>query len=82
MYIYTSKYHLIMVAKNARDIGIAWKCHLSNIVHDSTFYDSMGWRISRCFFVFFFKGDNYCFPKYRRDGLSIIVITLMGVGKP
>ena len=35
--------------KKARDVGLACRCHLSNITLDSTFYDSMGGRIT-CLF--------------------------------
>ena len=38
--------------KKARDVGLTCRCHLSNIMPDSIFYDSMGWRIT-CVSVFF-----------------------------
>ena len=39
--------------KEARDVGLTCRCHLSNIMPDSIFCDSMGWGIT-CFFFFFF----------------------------
>ena len=42
--------------KKARDVGLTCRCHLSNIMPDSIFYDSMGWGITcRGFFLFFFR---------------------------
>ena len=40
--------------KKARDVGLTCGCHLSNIVPDSIFYDSMGWGIT-CRFLFFLR---------------------------
>ena len=40
--------------KKARDVALTCKCHLSNIMSDSIFYDSMGWEITQFFFCFFF----------------------------
>ena len=66
--------------KKARDVGLTFGCHLSNIVPDSIFYDSMGWRITCSFFL---KGDYHCLPQHKRDGFScLIIITPMGLGKP
>ena len=39
--------------KKARDVGLTCRCHLSNIMPDSIFYDSMGWGIV---IVVFFLG--------------------------
>ena len=39
--------------KEARDVGLTCSCHLSNIMPNSIFYDSMGWGIT-CLFLFFF----------------------------
>ena len=37
--------------KKARDVGLTYRCHLSNIFPDSIFYDSLGWEIThRLFF--------------------------------
>ena len=36
--------------KEARDVGLTCRCHLSNIMPDSIFYDSMGWGIT-CLFL-------------------------------
>ena len=67
--------------KEARDVGLTCRFHLSNIMPDSIFYDSMGWGIT-CLF-FFFKGDSHCLPQHKRDGFScVIIITLMALGKP
>ena len=68
--------------KEARDVGLTCRCHLSNIMPDSIFYGSMGWGIT-FFFFFNFKGDNHCLPQHIRDGFScVIIITLMALGKP
>ena len=60
--------------KEARDVGLTCRCHLSNIMPDSIFYDSMGWGITFLFFVVllfcFFKGDNDCLPQHQRDTFS------------
>ena len=37
--------------KNARDVGLTCRCHLSNVMADSIFYDSMGWGITCLFFI-------------------------------
>ena len=67
--------------KKARYVGLTCRCHLSNIMPDSIFYDSMGWGIT-CR-LYFFKGDNHCLPQHKRDGFScLIIITPMGLGKP
>ena len=41
--------------KKARNVDLTCRCHLSNIMPDSIFYDSMGWGIT-CLFFFFFEG--------------------------
>ena len=44
--------------KNARYVGLTCRCHLSNIMPDSIFYDSMGsmgWDITCHFFGFFLR---------------------------
>ena len=33
--------------KKARDEGLACRCHLSNIMPDSIFHDSMGWGMTQ-----------------------------------
>ena len=38
--------------KKARDVGLTCRCHLSNIMPDNIYYDSMAWRIA-CRFLFF-----------------------------
>ena len=35
--------------KKARDVGLTCRCHLSNVMPDSIFYDSMGWGMTRFF---------------------------------
>ena len=68
--------------KEARDVGLTCICHLSNIMPNSIFYDSMGWGIT-CLFLFFFEGDIHCLPQHKRDGFScLIIITPMALGKP
>ena len=66
--------------KKARDVGLTCRCHLSNIMPDSIFYDSMGWGMTQ--FVFFLRGGNRCLPQHRRDGFSLITITPVSMGKP
>ena len=41
--------------KKARDVGLTSRCHLSNIMADSIFYDSRGCNITLFFFSFFKK---------------------------
>ena len=36
--------------KEARDVGLTCRCHLSNNMSGSIFYDSMGWGIT-CLFL-------------------------------
>ena len=70
--------------KKARYVGLTCRCHLSNIMPSSIFYDSMGWGRS-CSFLKnnFFKGDNHCLPQYNRDGFNCFInITPMSLGKP
>ena len=75
--------------KKARDVGLTCWCHLSNIMPDSIFHESMRERITCsflylfvvCFFFFFFAGWYFCFSQDERDGISFITITSMGVGK-
>ena len=40
------------VGKKARSVGLTCGCHLSNIMPDSIFYDSMGWGMTQFFLVF------------------------------
>ena len=66
--------------KEARDVGLTCRCHLSNIMPDSIFYDSMGWGITCLFFLK--KGGNHCLPQHKRDGFTCLtIITLMALGK-
>ena len=64
--------------KKARDVGLTCRSHLSNIMPDSIFHDSMGWGITQ---FFSFSGGNHCLPQHTRDGFSVTTITPMGVGK-
>ena len=50
--------------KKARDVGLTCKCHLSNIMHDSIFYDSMGRGMT---LLFFRRNGNRCLPQNRRN---------------
>ena len=78
--------------KKVRDVGLTCRSHLSNIMPDSIFYDSMGWGITCRFFSYFFflflfllfsKGDNYFLPQLKRDGFSCFInTTSMDLGKP
>ena len=70
--------------KKARDVGLTCRCHLSNIMPDSIFYDSMGWGMTQLLLLllFFLRGGNRCLPQHRRDGFSLITITPVGMGKP
>ena len=70
--------------KKARDVGLTYRCHLSNIMPDSIFYDSMGWGMTQLLLLllFFLRGGNRCLPQHRRDGFSLITITPVGMGKP
>ena len=43
--------------KKARDEGLTYRCHQSNVIPDSIFFDSLGWGMIRGFFyLFVFKG--------------------------
>ena len=65
--------------KNARDVALTYRCHLSNIMPHSIFYGGMGYGITSLFC----KGDNYCTPQHQRDGFNcLIIITQMDLGKP
>ena len=69
--------------KKARDIGLTSTCHLSNIIPDSIFCDSMGWEVTCVFFFLFFKGNSHCLPQYERNIFScLIIIIRIGLGKP
>ena len=37
--------------KKARGVGLTCRCHVSNIMPDSIFYDSMGWGLTCLFFL-------------------------------
>ena len=39
--------------KKERDVGLNCRCHLSNIMSGSIFYDSMGWGMTQFLFIFF-----------------------------
>ena len=55
--------------KKARDVGLTC-CHLSNIMPDSVFYESMRQEVT-CFFLFFsfffffFRGDTSIFLRMK-----------------
>ena len=70
--------------KKAGDVGLTCRCHLSNVMPDSIFYDSMGWGMTQLLLLllFFLRGGNRCLPQHRRDGFSLITITPVGMGKP
>ena len=40
--------------KKARDVGLNCICHLSNIMSDSIFYDSMGWGMTQLLLLLLF----------------------------
>ena len=68
--------------KKARDEGLTYRCHQSNVIPDSIFFDSLGWGMVRGFFIYLFlRGGNRCLPLHRRDGFSLITITPMDMGK-
>ena len=69
--------------KEARDVGLTCRCHVSNIMPDSIFYDSTGWGII-CHSIFvYFKSYSHCLPQHKRDGFScLVIITPMALGKP
>ena len=69
--------------KKPRDVGLTCRCHLSNIMPDSIFYDSMGWRMTQLLLLLFFLGVVIAvFFSIERDGFSLITITPVGMGKP
>ena len=63
--------------KKARDVGLTCRCHLSNIMPDSIFCDSMEWRIT----YLFFKGDNHCLPQHKRWNQLSYHYSTNGLGK-
>ena len=72
--------------KKAVVVGFICRWYLSNTKPDSTFYDTTGWGLKQlllllllCFFCFF-RGGNRCLPQHRKDGLSLITITPVGMG--
>ena len=69
--------------KEARNVGLTCRCHVSNIMPDSIFYDSTGWGIiCPCIFVFL-KSYSHCLFQHKRDGFScLVIITPMALGKP
>ena len=60
--------------KMAKDEGLTCRFHLSNIIPDSIFYDSM-----KCGMTHFFPLEAVI-AEHRKDGLSLIYITPVGVG--
>ena len=43
--------------RKAREVGLTCRCHLSDIMPDSIFYDSMGWAMTQLLLlIFFFLG--------------------------
>ena len=78
--------------KKTRNVDLTCRCHLSNVMPDSIFYDSMGWGMTQLllllllfcflFFCFFLRGGNCCLPQHWRDGFSLMTITPVGMGKP
>ena len=65
--------------KKARDVSPTCRCHLSNIMPDSIFYDSMAWWMTQ---IFFLRGVNLGLLQNRRDEFSLITIAPLCVGKP
>ena len=66
--------------KRARDVDLTCRCHLSNVMPDSIFYDSMRWGTT---LLFVFKGDSHSLSQNKRDGFScLITITPMDLEKP
>ena len=72
--------------KKVRDVGLTCRSHLSNIMPDSIFHDSMEWGMTQLLLLLllllFLRGGNRCLPQYRRDGFSLITLTPVGMGKP
>ena len=76
--------------KKARDVGVTFWCHMSNIVPDSMLHESMRQGINVLFFCFvlvlylfflFFARWYICFPYDERQGISFIDIKSVGVGE-
>ena len=58
------RYHLINARKKARDVSLAFPCHLSNIMPDSIFWDSILYGITClfvCYWCFFKLFLSICF---------------------
>ena len=56
--------------KKSRNVGLTCRCHLSNIMRESIFYDSMEWGIT-----YFCKDDNHCLPQHKRDGFMCLTLS-------
>ena len=65
--------------KEARDVGLTCRCHLSNIMPDSIFYGSIGWEIILFYFILFIlKGNKHCLPQdIRAEFTCVFIIKLM-----
>ena len=68
--------------KKARDVSLTCRCHLSNIMPDSMFYDRLKWGMTQFFLFFFLRGGIRCLPQHKRNGFSPISITTVSVGEP
>ena len=79
--------------KKARDVGLTCWCHLSNIMSDSIFHESIRWKINCSvlfcllvcllfrigFFACFFVEWYFCFRQDEKYGISSITIKSAGV---
>ena len=73
-----SCYYMIFIwYKKSRDESLTCRCLLSNIMPETIFYDSMGWRMSQFFFL---RGGNRCLPQHRTNGFSLTIIRPVGWG--
>ena len=59
--------------KKAIDVGLTCRCHLSNIMPESIFYDSLGWGMTQ--FFSFLRDGNYCLLQHIKDRFRLITIT-------
>ena len=49
---------------DARTVGLTNRCHLSRMMPDGIFYESMGGGVAQ---LFFRKSDKHRFPQHKRD---------------
>ena len=66
-------------SRKAKDIHLTCRNHLSNVLTDNSFYGSLKWGTTCCFF----NGHNHWVPQRKLNGFCcLIIITTMDPGNP